>query len=156
MGLKRDNNKSHDRSKFTVINQLVTLATELKTDYTALLADVTAVQAVLAGVISGSATWNPGSLDDGAGETSSGITATGAALGDFVLVSAPYDLQGITCNGYVSAADTVKIRLQNETAGTIDLASGTWRVRVIPQASFAAPAALTATAIAAATPDTLV
>jgi hypothetical protein len=108
-----------------------------------LLTDITAVRTPLAGVISGSATWNPGNLVDGAGETSSSITATGAALGDFVLVSAPYDLQGVTCNGYVDAADSVKVRLQNETGGAVDLASGTWRVRVLPQASFAAPAALT-------------
>jgi len=81
--------------------------------------------------LNGSATWNPGDLVDGAGETSAGITATGAALGDFVLASAPYDLQGITCNAYVSAADTVTIRLQNETGGAINLASGTWKVRVI-------------------------
>jgi hypothetical protein len=52
-------------------------------------------------------------------------------LGDFVLVSAPYDLQGITCNGYVSAANAVKIRIQNETGGTIDLASGTWKAKVL-------------------------
>jgi len=32
---------------------------------------------------------------------------------------------------YVSAADTVTIRLQNETGGTIDLASGTWKVIII-------------------------
>lgn len=81
--------------------------------------------------IQGSTTWDPGSLADGAGETSAAITVTGAAFGDYVLVSAPYDLQGITCNGYVSAANTVKIRLQNETGGTIDLASGTWKVKVI-------------------------
>src|SRR5690606_37298449 len=81
--------------------------------------------------LEGSDTWDPGSLADGAGETSSGITVTGAALGDFVLVSAPCDLQGITATAYVSAADTVTIRVQNETGGTIDLASGTWRVRVI-------------------------
>jgi hypothetical protein len=81
--------------------------------------------------IQGSTTWNPGSLVDGAGETSAAITVTGAALGDFVLVAAPYDLQGITCNGYVSATNTVKIRLQNETGGVIDLASGTWKVKVI-------------------------
>lgn len=82
-------------------------------------------------VISGSVVWNPGSLNDGVGETSASITATGADLGDFVLVSAPYDLQGITCNGYVDAANSVKIRLQNETTGVIDLASGTWKVKVI-------------------------
>jgi hypothetical protein len=81
-----------------------------------------------------STTFNPGSLADGAGETSSGITVTGAALGDFVLVSAPYDLQDITVTGYVQAADTVEIRVQNESTGTVDLASGTWKIKVIPAA----------------------
>jgi hypothetical protein len=81
-------------------------------------------------------TWNPGDLADGAGETSSSITATGAVLGDLVLVSAPYDLQGITCSGYVDAADSVKIRIQNETAGAnINLASGSWKIRVYQLAS---------------------
>lgn len=84
-------------------------------------------------VLSGSGTWNPGSLVDGAGETSSAITVSGAVLGDFVLVSAPYDLQGITCNGYVSAANAVTIRLQNESGGTLDLASGTWKAIVLQQ-----------------------
>jgi len=42
-----------------------------------------------------------------------------------VLVSAPYDLQGITCNGYVDADGSVKVRIQNETGGVINLASGT-------------------------------
>lgn len=79
----------------------------------------------------GSLVWNPGNLADGAGETSTGITVTGAAFTDFVLVGAPYDLQGITCTAYVSASDTVKIRLQNESGGAIDLASGTWKVRVL-------------------------
>jgi hypothetical protein len=122
MGIKRNTQKNHDRAVHTVVNQLTTLANELKD--------------IVGGVLTGSATWDPASLADGAGETSSGITVTGAALGDFVLVSAPYDLQGITCNGYVSAANTVKIRLQNETGGAIDLASGTWRAAVIPQATF--------------------
>ena len=81
--------------------------------------------------LSGSATWNPGNLADGAGETSASITVTGAVLGDFVLASAPYDLQGITMTPYVDASNSVKIRLQNETGGAIDLASGTWKVRVI-------------------------
>lgn len=81
--------------------------------------------------LSGTLTWNPGNLVDGAGETSSAITVTGAALGDFVQVAAPYDLQGITATAYVSAADSVKIRIQNETGGAIDLASGTWKVKVI-------------------------
>lgn len=75
-------------------------------------------------------TWDPGNLVDGAGETKS-LTVTGAALGDFVLVSAPYDLQDITCTAYVQATDTVEIRLQNESGVAIDLGSGTWKVKVI-------------------------
>jgi hypothetical protein len=47
-----------------------------------------------------------------------------------VKVAAPYDLQGITATAYVSAADTVNIRIQNETTGVIDLVSGTWLVKV--------------------------
>ena len=109
-----------------------------------LLADITAIRTVLAGILSGSATFNAGSLADGAGETTT-VTVTGAALGDFVLVSHGVDVAGISVTGYVSAADTVSVRLQNESGGTLDLASATLRVRVIPQASFAAPAALTTT-----------
>lgn len=75
-------------------------------------------------------TYNPGSLADGAGETSSGITVTGAALGDFCQVAAPYDLQDITVSCYVQATDTVEIRVQNESGSTIDLASGSWKVRI--------------------------
>jgi hypothetical protein len=80
--------------------------------------------------LEGSDTWNPGNLADGAGETKS-ITVTGAALGDFVLVSAPYDLQDILCTAYVQAANTVEVRLQNESTGAINFGSGTWKVRVI-------------------------
>jgi hypothetical protein len=73
------------------------------------------------------ATWDPGNLVDGAGETSAAIAYPGVALGLFAVEAiAPYDLQGITCNAWVDAANSVKARLQNETAGTIDLASGTW------------------------------
>lgn len=81
--------------------------------------------------ISGTIVFDPGSLVDGAGETSSSVTVTGAALGDFAIVAAPYDLQGITATVYVDAANSAKIRLQNETTGTIDLASGTWKVKVL-------------------------
>ena len=73
------------------------------------------------------ATWDPAELADGVGETSAAIAYPGVALGLFTIEAiAPYDLQGITCNAWVDAANSVKARLQNETAGTIDLASGTW------------------------------
>ena len=74
-------------------------------------------------------TWNPISLVDGAGETLS-VTVAGAEFGDFVQVAAPYDLQDITVTGYVQSADTVEVRLQNESTNVIDLASGSWTVRV--------------------------
>jgi len=81
-------------------------------------------------VLNGTATVDPSSLADGAGETKT-MTVTGAALGDFVIVSAPYDLSGVSVTAYVSATDTVSIRLQNESGGTVDLASGTWKAKVI-------------------------
>lgn len=77
------------------------------------------------------ATINPGNLVDGAGETQQVTGVTGANLGDFVLVSAPYDLQDITVTAYVQATGVVEIRLQNESGSTINLASGTWRILVL-------------------------
>jgi hypothetical protein len=83
--------------------------------------------------LEGSVVWNPASLADGAGETSAAITVTGAALGDLVVVGPGVDTQGMMVFGWVSAADTVYIRLQNESGGTLDLASSTWNVRVFAQ-----------------------
>ena len=78
---------------------------------------------------SGSATYDPPSLVDGAGTTTT-VTVTGAALGDHAIASFSLNLQGITLTAWVSAADTVSVRFQNESGGTLDLASGTLRVRV--------------------------
>ncbi len=77
----------------------------------------------------GSATYNPPNLIDGAGDTTT-VTVTGAALGDYAEASFSLDLQGIAITAWVSAADTVSVRFQNETGGTIDLGSGTLRARV--------------------------
>ena len=78
----------------------------------------------------GTFTWDPGNLIDAAGETKADIACAGAAFGDFVEISAPYSLQGLTLNAYVQAADLLGARLQNETGGAVDLVSGTWRYRV--------------------------
>lgn len=75
-------------------------------------------------------TYDPGSLNDGTGETSGNIAVGGAAFGDDVRVSAPYDLQGIIATAYVVSSNNVQIRLQNESGGAVDLASGTWTIRV--------------------------
>ena len=81
-------------------------------------------------VLTGSATYDAASLVDGAGTTTP-VTVTGAALGDFVTgVSLGVDAAGVTVTGYVSAANTVSVRLQNESGGMLDLTSTTLRVLV--------------------------
>jgi len=77
-----------------------------------------------------SGTLDVASLADGAGSTST-ATVPGVALGDIVLgVSMAVDLAGITVTAYVSAANTVSVRFQNESGGTVDLASTTLRLWV--------------------------
>jgi hypothetical protein len=120
-------------------------AKELKALFDAIKADLTAVRAPLAGALTGSATYDTASLADGAGATTT-VTVTGAALGDFAMASLGVDAAGITVTAYVSAADTVSVRIQNESAGVVDLASTTILAVVLPFGSFVAPAALTITA----------
>lgn len=74
--------------------------------------------------------FDPANLADAAGASKIDITVTGAAFGDVVDVAAPYSVQGITITGWIQAANTVGIRLQNETGGAINLANGTWGVAV--------------------------
>ena len=77
------------------------------------------------------ATLDAGSLVDGAGETDD-ITIPGVALGDMVLgTSLAVDLVGLTVTGYVSAANTVKFRIQNESGSTVDLASATMDIIIV-------------------------
>lgn len=58
------------------------------------------------------------------------VTATGAALGDYVAASFSLDLQGMMISGYVSAANTVTVAFRNGTLADLNLASGTLKVRV--------------------------
>ena len=77
------------------------------------------------------ATLNAGSLADGDGETDD-VTVAGVALGDMLIgASLGADLVGLTVTGYVSAADTVKFRIQNESGSTVDLASSTLRIVIV-------------------------
>lgn len=77
------------------------------------------------------ATLDAGSLDDGVGETDD-VTVPGVALGDMVLAaSLGVDLVGLTVTGYVSAANTVKFRIQNESGSTVNLAAATLRIVVV-------------------------
>jgi hypothetical protein len=79
--------------------------------------------------LTGSATLDLGNLVDGAGSTTT-LTVTGAALGDFAIVSMGVDIAGLTATAWVSAADTVSVRFQNESGVAVDLASTTIRARV--------------------------
>lgn len=69
------------------------------------------------------ATLDAGSLVDAAGETDT-VAVPGVALGDMVLgVSFAVDEAGMSVTAYVSAANTVSIRVQNESTATVDLAA---------------------------------
>jgi len=111
---------------------------------TSIVADLTAIRAPIAWLLTGSATWDAASILDG-DEEAKDITVTGAALGDFVLVSASIDVADLALVAQVTATDTVTAQLLNNTWGAIDLASMTVRVAVIPRAAFVAPAAITTT-----------
>ncbi len=81
--------------------------------------------------IDGTLSWAPGTVANASGITSAAVTVTGAALGDLVIVAAPYDLQGVQATAYVNAANSAVIRLNNLTGGSVTLGSGTWRIRVV-------------------------
>ena len=77
------------------------------------------------------ATWNPASMLDG-DEVAVEVTVVGAALGDFALCSFSIDVADLQLRADVTAANTVTVVLSNSTGGTIDLGSGTLRVKVVP------------------------
>lgn len=80
--------------------------------------------------LTGSKTHDFASVADGAQATTT-VTVTGAALGDFVTgVSVSVDAVLVNLHGYVSAADTVTVVLQNESGGAVNLASATLAVLV--------------------------
>jgi len=79
-------------------------------------------------ILKGTVSVDPASLADAA-EADTSITITGAALGDTVILNPP--AAGLTagiliCGAWVSAANTVKVRLANASGGTVDEAAGTW------------------------------
>lgn len=91
-----------------------------------------ATQRTTLGLLSASATLDFPSIatQDSAELT---ITVTGAATGDAVQLAPPSGIEAdLTWCGYVSAADTVTVRVVNATAGAIDPASATWGVIVTP------------------------
>lgn len=69
------------------------------------------------------------SLPNG-GQTTAVYAVAGAVLGQFVKVAAPYTLQGLVVEAYVSSAGNVTIVFFNQTGSSVTLASGTWNVKV--------------------------
>lgn len=95
----------------------------------------TLTQLLTSVALTGTATWDAGSIDDG-NEEAAEITVTGAALGDFVLLSHGVDVADLALTGQVTAANTVTATLLNNTGGAIDLASTTVRAVVLPKSLF--------------------
>jgi hypothetical protein len=62
------------------------------------------------------------------------VTVTGAALGDFVLVSFSLDVADLTLTAAVTATNTVTAQLSNLTGSAVDLGSGTVKVLVLKSA----------------------
>jgi len=81
------------------------------------------------GCINASAVIDFASIADAALEESQ-VTVTGAALGDFVVVTCGIDQIGLVLSGYVSAADTVEVVASNLTGGAVNLASATFLIKV--------------------------
>lgn len=89
------------------------------------------LDAAVGTILTGTKTaFNAPDIANGA-QTTTTLTVTGAALGDFVVgVSCSIDLAGLQASGYVSAADTVTILLQNNSGSAINLAAADFKVLV--------------------------
>lgn len=98
-----------------------------------LTAEMAVINATLATAfpppLTSSVTWNPPSVADKA-STSTTVTVTGAALGNYVQPSFSLDLQGMQLTGNISSANTATVVLSNLTGGALDLGSGTLKVRI--------------------------
>lgn len=78
------------------------------------------------------ATYDPGNAATGSGTfASSDVTVPGVALGDVVLASSfSLDTVDTAIVAAVTAANTVTVTVLNNTAGAVNLASGTIRIVV--------------------------
>jgi hypothetical protein len=104
------------------------------------MADATAVRIVKRGNEQFGGLWGPiwavtatidaDNLADAAGDTDT-VAVNGVALGDQVLsISFGVDTAGITVTAWVSAANVVSIRFQNESGGAVNLGSTTVKLVV--------------------------
>lgn len=88
-----------------------------------------ALDAKLAAVAVFSTTWDPPSIAAG-GTYSQAFTVPQALFGDFVDTSFTQPLSGCLVTSAVSAAGQVTVTLLNPTGSTVNLASGTLKLRL--------------------------
>jgi len=113
------------------VDGLTATAAEINTGCDGVTATAAEINTVCDSVLTDSFTWNPGAIPPDSSETKAD-SLSGAALGDFVLVSAPYDLQDAQVTGYIQSASLIEYVIKNTSAAdTLDLASGTWKAKVI-------------------------
>jgi hypothetical protein len=89
-------------------------------------------------LVSGSFTLDPGSIAAGAQELET-VTIPGVVVGDTVVINPAAALTaGLIAPGYVrvSAPNTVIFSIENNSAGAIDQASGTWYFTVLRGTSY--------------------
>jgi len=78
----------------------------------------------------GQATWNPGTISNGT-FVAKDFTVLGATLGMSATAGAGVDVVDCLVSATVTAANTVTVVIQNETGGSVTLASSTWYVSAV-------------------------
>ena len=74
------------------------------------------------------------SIANGASVSANFTGITGFALGDYILVSAPYSLNDCIVSAYpVSSAGTVRLTLFNSSGSARTFASGSWKIRTFTE-----------------------
>jgi polygalacturonase len=79
--------------------------------------------------LDGSTTWDPPSIAAGA-QTFKNVTILGVDMGDYAVASFSNDILSMIMTAKVVAANTVEVDLYNSTGASVNLASGTLKVRV--------------------------
>lgn len=79
--------------------------------------------------IIGTQAWTPGGIASGASAAIS-FPLTGVTLGQFAKSSFSLDMQGCELVGYVQAANTVEVVIQNLTGSTVTFGAGSVKVSV--------------------------
>ena len=74
--------------------------------------------------LTSSVAWTPGAITSGSQVTTT-VTVAGAILGMSAQAAFSADIQGLIMTAYVSAANTVKVVLTNETGSTVTIGAGT-------------------------------